>query len=248
MLKTETDTLDVDAASSVLDKQASAIKSKNKNLYSRYIKRLLDIVISFMSILLLSPVFIILSIIGSIKMKGNPFFTQIRPGYHERLFKLVKFRTMTNETDRYGKPLPDDKRLTRYGKFLRKTSLDELPELWNILKGDMSIIGPRPLLTTYLPYYKQTHDVRPGLTGLAQVNGRNSLDWNHRFQTDVEYVSNVSFCLDVKIFALTIVKVLKRGEVADDTRATEGNFAEIRKHENEKACAAQNNGGEQKQI
>lgn len=165
-------------------------------------------------------------------MKGNPFFTQERPGKDEKIFKLIKFRTMTNAKDKDGNLLSDADRLTRYGKFLRNTSLDELPELFNILKGDMSVIGPRPLLVQYLPYYtdkeKHRHDVRPGLTGLAQVNGRNSLDWEHRFECDVEYVENLSFFSDVKILLKTIQKVIQRSDVAEDTNETEGNFAEIR--------------------
>ena len=190
-------------------------------MYAKFFKRVLDVILSLLALLFLSPVLVVLTILGAMKMKGNPFFTQERPGKNEKIFKLVKFRTMTNEKDAQGNLLPDDKRLTQYGKFLRSTSLDELPELLNILVGDMSIIGPRPLLVSYLPYYNETekhrHDVRPGLTGWAQVNGRNSVEWEKRF------------ALDVKIFFMTIQKVLYRSDVAEDTDAVEGNFAEIRK-------------------
>lgn len=198
----------------------------------RYIKRILDIISSLLAIIILSPLLGMLTVIGAFEMKGNPFFTQERPGKDEKIFKLVKFRTMTNAKDKDGNLLSDADRLTRYGKFLRNTSLDELPELFNILKGDMSVIGPRPLLVQYLPYYteeeRHRHDVRPGLTGLAQVNGRNSLDWEHRFECDVEYVENLSFFSDVKILLKTIQKVIQRSDVAEDTNETEGNFAEIR--------------------
>lgn len=198
----------------------------------KYIKRILDIISSLLAIIVLSPLLGVLTVIGAFEMKGNPFFTQERPGKDEKIFKLVKFRTMTNAKDKDGNLLSDADRLTRYGKFLRNTSLDELPELFNILKGDMSVIGPRPLLVQYLPYYteeeRHRHDVRPGLTGLAQVNGRNSLDWEHRFECDVEYVENLSFFSDVKILLKTIQKVIQRSDVAEDTNETEGNFAEIR--------------------
>ena len=198
----------------------------------KYIKRILDIISSLLAIIILSPLLGMLTVIGAFEMKGNPFFTQERPGKDEKIFKLVKFRTMTNAKDKDGNLLSDADRLTKYGKFLRNTSLDELPELFNILKGDMSVIGPRPLLVESLSYYNQRekhrHDVRPGLTGLAQVNGRNSLDWEHRFECDVEYVENLSFFSDVKILLKTIQKVIQRSDVAEDTNETEGNFAEIR--------------------
>lgn len=198
----------------------------------KYIKRILDIISSLLAIIILSPLLGVLTVIGAFEMKGNPFFTQERPGKDEKIFKLVKFRTMTNAKDENGELLSDAERLTKYGKFLRNTSLDELPELFNILKGDMSVIGPRPLLVEYLSYYNQRekhrHDVRPGLTGLAQVNGRNSLDWEHRFECDVEYVENLNFFSDVKILLKTIQKVIQRSDVAEDTNETEGNFAEIR--------------------
>lgn len=204
-------------------------------MYAKYIKRMIDFVLSLLALILLSPVLLVLTVIGAVKMKGNPFFTQARPGKNGKIFKLVKFRTMTNEKDAQGKLLPDDKRLTRYGKMLRSTSMDELPELWNILKGDMSIVGPRPLLVEYLPYYNETekhrHDVRPGLTGWAQVNGRNSVEWSKRFALDVYYVNHISFALDLKIFFMTVQKVLSRSDVAENPDAEEGYFSDYRKQQ-----------------
>lgn len=213
-------------------------KVKGKEMYAKFIKRLLDLILSLCAIIVLSPVLLILTIIGAYKMKGNPFFTQERPGWHEKIFKLIKFRTMSNEKDKSGKLLPDEVRLNKYGRFLRSTSLDELPELFNICKGDMSIIGPRPLLIEYLPWYTEKehrrHDVRPGLTGWAQVNGRNNLDWDHRFETDVYYVDHISFPFDLKIFFLTIKKVLVHEDVVENTRAVEPNFAAQRREQAEK--------------
>ncbi|MBO5541877.1 MAG: sugar transferase [Acholeplasmatales bacterium] len=204
-------------------------------MYRHFFKRFYDILFSFLGIVVLSPLFIILIIVGAIVMKGNPFFTQLRPGKNEKIFKLIKFRTMTNAEDKDGNLLPDEKRLVKYGKFLRATSLDEIPELFNIFIGNMSIIGPRPLLVEYLPWYneeeKHRHDVRPGLTGLAQVSGRNNLSWNDRFKTDVRYVKSISFFMDLKIVFLTIGKVLKHSDVSEDTNKTEGNFAKIRQKE-----------------
>ena len=206
-------------------------------MYAKFIKRLLDFVLSFVALLALSPVLLILTVFGAIKMKGNPFFTQKRPGKNEKIFKLIKFRTMTCEKDENGNLLPDAQRLTRYGKLLRSTSLDELPELINILKGDMSIVGPRPLLVEYLPWYnqeeKRRHSVLPGLTGWAQVNGRNSVDWETRFKLDVEYVDNISLRKDLEILFLTVKKVFSKSDVAQDTYAAEGNFAQIRKEQAE---------------
>lgn len=178
----------------------------------KYIKRILDIISSLLAIIILSPLLGVLTVIGAFEMKGNPFFTQERPGKDEKIFKLVKFRTMTNAKDENGELLSDAERLTKYGKFLRKTSLDELPELFNILKGDMSVIGPRPLLVQYLPYYteeeRHRHDVRPGLTGWAQVNGRNNITWEEKFAWDVKYVENISFSIDVYILFKTVKNVL----------------------------------------
>ena len=194
-------------------------------MYAKYIKRIMDFVLSLGAIVALSPLLLLLTIIGVIKMKGNPFFTQERPGWHEKVFKLIKFRTMTNEKDKDGNLLPDEVRLNGYGKFLRSTSLDELPELFNICKGDMSIIGPRPLLVQYLPYYteieKQRHDVRPGLSGLAQVNGRNLIKWDQRLALDVEYVNKITFMGDVQIILKTIKKVFAKEDIVADTLTVE---------------------------
>jgi len=186
-------------------------------MYRKYIKRLLDIICALLALIVFSPLFIILMILGLINMKGNPFFIQERPGYKEKIFKLIKFRTMTNEKDEEGNLLPDELRLKKYGKFLRSTSLDELPEAINILKGDMSVVGPRPLAVQYLPYYnkeeRKRHDVKPGLSGWAQVNGRNSLNWEDKFRFDVWYVNNISFMLDVKVVFLTIKTAIKRENI-----------------------------------
>jgi lipopolysaccharide/colanic/teichoic acid biosynthesis glycosyltransferase len=202
-------------------------------MYAKCFKRVIDFLLSLIALSVLSPVLLILIIVGAIAMKGNPFFTQRRPGRREKIFRLIKFRTMTNARDKDGNLLPDDQRLCGYGKFLRSTSLDELPELFNILVGHMSIVGPRPLLVEYLPWYTETerlrHSVRPGLTGWAQVNGRNSVDWDRRFALDVEYVQNLTFRMDVKILFLTVKSVLSRSDVAEDTRVAEGNFADIRR-------------------
>ena len=183
-------------------------------MYANCLKRVIDFFCALAAIIVLSPLLVILTILGAIKMKGNPFFTQPRPGKDEKIFKLIKFRTMTNEKDAQGNLLPDDVRLNAYGKFLRSTSLDELPELFNILKGDMAVIGPRPLLVEYLPRYnseqKHRHDVRPGLSGLAQVSGRNAITWEQKFKYDVEYVNNVTFLGDVKIILTTLKKAVER--------------------------------------
>lgn len=193
-------------------------------MYSKYIKRPMDFFLSFCAIVVLSPVFLLLTVLGAIKMKGNPFFTQLRPGKNEKIFKLIKFRTMTCEKDENGELLPDEDRLTTYGKILRTTSLDELPELFNILKGDMAVIGPRPLLVQYLPLYnsfqKRRHEVRPGLSGLAQVNGRNSITWEQKFEDDVKYVDNITFLGDVKIILVTFLKVFKREGISQENNAT----------------------------
>lgn len=197
-------------------------------MYAKYFKRLIDFVLSLAAIIVLSPVLLILTVLGAIKMKGNPFFTQQRPGKNEKIFKLIKFRTMTCEKDAQGNLLPDAQRLTRYGKVLRSTSLDELPELFNILIGNMSIVGPRPLLVKYLPRYnaeqRHRHDVRPGLTGHAQVNGRNAINWEEKFKLDVEYVRNVTFFGDMKIIWQTVMSVLKREGISSETSATMEEF------------------------
>ena len=193
-------------------------------IYPRYIKRLMDFSLSLTALLVLSPILIVLTVGGAFAMKGNPFFTQLRPGKNEKIFKLIKFRTMTCEKDANGQLLPDEKRLTKYGKFLRKTSLDELPELINILVGHMSIVGPRPLLVQYLPLYntqqKHRHDVRPGLTGLAQVKGRNGLSFEERFEFDLAYIQNLSFKSDVSIILATVRTVLKREGISSNTSET----------------------------
>lgn len=203
-------------------------------MYSKFIKRTLDFLLSLLGIILLSPILSILAILVRCKLGAPVLFRQERPGKGEKIFTLCKFRTMTDKKDAQGKLLPDSERLTKFGRILRATSLDELPELLNILKGDMSIIGPRPLLASYLPYYtdeeKLRHTVRPGLTGLAQVSGRNFIDWDRRLEKDVEYVRNLSFAMDVKVVWLTVKTVLGHSdEVAEDTNAAEGNFAQIRK-------------------
>lgn len=197
-------------------------------LYRQFFKRFYDIVLSGLALILLSPILLLLTILGSIKMKGNPFFTQLRPGKKEKIFKLIKFRTMTCEKDADGNLLPDEKRLTRYGKFLRSTSLDELPELINIFIGNMSIVGPRPLLVQYLSLYneeqKHRHDVRPGLTGYAQVNGRNAISWEERFKLDVEYTNRISLFLDIAIIFKTVLAVFKREGITSETSVTMEEF------------------------
>lgn len=197
-------------------------------MYAKCFKRIFDIVLSFVALVVLSPILLILTVIGLFAMKGNPFFTQPRPGKNEVVFNLIKFRTMTCETDPEGNLLPDDVRLTKYGKFLRKTSLDELPELINILKGDMSIVGPRPLLVRYLPLYsekqKHRHDVRPGLTGLAQIKGRNGISFEERFEYDLEYIRKLSLKNDIAIIFETVITVLKHEGISSETSETMEEF------------------------
>ena len=206
-------------------------------MYRKFLKRVFDFILSLMAILLLSPIILILIIAGIINMGGNPFFTQERPGKDGKIFKLVKFKSMNNRRDENGELLPDELRLTAYGKFIRNTSLDELPELINILKGDMAIVGPRPLLVRYLTRYNATqarrHEVRPGLTGLAQVNGRNAISWEKKFKYDVEYVDNVSLFLDIKIILKTVLKVLARDGISSETSATMEEFMGQTKENNE---------------
>lgn len=201
-------------------------------MYAKYMKRLLDILLSLTILIVLSPLLLVLSILVRSKLGSPIFFQQERPGLHEKIFTMYKFRTMTDKRDAEGNLLPDKDRLTKFGKLLRATSLDELPEFFNILKGDMSFIGPRPLLVSYLPYYTETealrHTVRPGLTGLAQVSGRNFLDWDRRLAKDVEYVKGLSFQMDLKVLFLTVKVVFDRSDVAEDTSQAEGNFARIR--------------------
>lgn len=204
------------------------MKSKSNGLYCKLIKRFMDFLIAALSIIIFSPLLIILAILVRVKLGGPVIFKQERPGLNGKVFKLYKFRTMTDAKDENGNLLDDEYRLTSFGKKLRSTSLDELPELYNILKGDMSIVGPRPLLVKYLPLYsdeqKRRHDVRPGLTGLAQVSGRNAITWTEKFNKDIEYVDNVSLGLDVSIFFKTIYCVLKREGINSDSAATMEDF------------------------
>lgn len=188
--------------------------------YEKYIKRLFDLILSLLALVVLSPLLLLLTIIGTFVMKGNPFFYQRRPGENEKIFKLIKFRTMTNAKDKDGKLLSDEKRLVPYGKFLRSTSLDELPELLNIIKGDMAIVGPRPQLVRDMVFMtdeqRKRHTVRQGLTGLAQVNGRNSMTWEEKFQYDLKYIENITFINDLRILFKTVQKVIVREGIASD--------------------------------
>ena len=197
-------------------------------MYAKYIKRVLDLILSLMALIILMPLMIIIAILVRIKLGSPVIFKQERPGKNEKIFTLYKFRTMTDEKDEDGNLLPDEKRLTKFGKILRSTSLDELPELFNILKGDMSIVGPRPLLKEYLPLYneeqKHRHDVRPGLTGLAQISGRNSISWEEKFDDDIKYVNEVTFINDLRIILKTVVKVFKREGISQEGNATMGKF------------------------
>ncbi len=208
-------------------------------MYKKCIKRLLDILLSLLVLVLFCWLYLILAILVRVKLGSPILFKQARPGKDEKIFNLYKFRTMTDKRDAEGKLLPDKDRLTKFGNFLRKSSLDELPEFFNILKGDMSFIGPRPLLVEYLPYYtereKLRHTVRPGLTGLAQVSGRNTVDWDTRFEIDAQYVENLNFLMDLKVIGLTFKTVFGHtDQVAEDTNKVEGNFAQIRKERLEK--------------
>mgnify|MGYP003208064556 CR=1 FL=1 len=193
------------------------VKMVKQRIYARFIKRALDIVFSIIVLVLFWWLFLIIAIAVRIKLGSPILFKQERPGKNEKIFRLYKFRSMTNTCDKTGKLLPDTERLTAFGKFLRSTSLDELPELFNIIKGDMSIVGPRPLAVQYLPYYnkfeKQRHLVLPGLTGLAQINGRNALNWPERFAYDIQYVNKISFRMDLYIIVQTVIKVIKRNDV-----------------------------------
>ncbi|HFI0420378.1 TPA: sugar transferase [Streptococcus suis] len=199
-----------------------------KGLYEKYFKRLIDFILSLIAIILLSPVIILVSVLVYFKLGSPVLFKQERPGKDEKIFKMYKFRTMTDERDEKGELLPDCVRLTVFGKWLRSTSLDELPELFNILKGDMSIVGPRPLLSKYLPLYSEEqarrHEVRPGLTGYAQANGRNSLSWREKFSMDVKYVDNITFKGDVKIIFQTILAVSKRSGISSAESVTMEEF------------------------
>lgn len=193
------------------------MQAYKQSFYSRYVKRPLDIVLALVALLVLSPIFLIVALLVRVNLGSPVIFKQNRPGKDEQIFTLYKFRTMTEERDEHGKLLPNSLRLTKFGQFLRTTSLDELPELFNILKGDMSIIGPRPLVVEYLPYYTDQerirHSVRPGLSGLAQINGRNTIFWESRFSFDIEYVKTISFLNDLKIILKTIKQVIKRSDI-----------------------------------
>ena len=202
-------------------------------LYRLFFKRFYDVLLSGLALIVLSPILIVLTIVGAVKMKGNPFFMQQRPGKigkdgKEKIFRLIKFRTMTCEKDAEGNLLPDEQRLTNYGKILRSTSLDELPELVNVFFGEMSLVGPRPLLVKYLPLYNEEqrhrHDVRPGLTGYAQVHGRNAISWEEKFKLDVEYTRKISLFGDIKILFETVLKVFRREGISSDTSATMEEF------------------------
>jgi len=197
-------------------------------MYQNFFKRLIDFIISFVALLVLSPILVVFAILIRVKLGSPIFFRQQRPGKDEKIFEILKFRTMTDERDSEGNLLPDDVRLTKFGQFLRSTSIDELPELINILKGDMAVVGPRPLLVKYLPLYneeqKRRHSVRPGLTGLAQVNGRNAITWEQKFKYDVEYVDNITFIGDCKIVLQTALKVLQRKDISSQTSVTMEEF------------------------
>ncbi len=197
-------------------------------MYKKYLKRILDVIISFTALVVLSPLFFIIAVLISVKLGRPAIFKQERPGLHGKIFTMYKFRSMTTETDEKGQLLPDEVRLTKLGKILRATSLDELPELWNILKGEMSLVGPRPLLVQYLSLYndeqKRRHDVRPGLTGWAQVNGRNNITWNEKFKLDVWYVEHYCFYIDLKILFLTIKKVFSQEDINQEGQATAEDF------------------------
>ncbi len=207
-------------------------------MYAKCIKRILDFFLSLTALLVLSPLLLALTVIGAIEMKGNPFFMQPRPGRNEKIFRLIKFRSMTDACDDEGTPLPDAERLTRYGRFLRATSADELPELLNILAGQMALVGPRPLAVQYLPYYTaeehKRHSVRPGLTGLAQINGRNETTWEDRFAYDLQYVSSVSFRQDARILYRTAAVALGRSGIGVRGEDSLPDFDTYRKEQTEK--------------
>lgn len=208
-------------------------------MYAKYIKRILDLILSLMALIVLMPLMIIIGILVRINLGSPIIFKQKRPGKNEKIFTLYKFRTMTDKRDIDGNLLPDEYRLTKFGKFLRSTSLDELPELINIIKGDMAIVGPRPLLVEYLPYYteeeKHRHDVRPGLTGLAQVNGRNEISWEEKLKYDTEYIKEISFYSDLKIIFKTIKKTIKREDILMGNEFVVGKFIDQRKNKKERA-------------
>lgn len=204
---------------------------KKQGIYATYIKRVLDFVLSLMALIVLSPVFLILIVTGTIAMRGNPFFTQLRPGKNEKIFKMVKFRTMSNKRDSEGKLLPDDQRLNYYGKILRSTSLDELPELWNIVKGDLSIVGPRPQLVRDMVFMdanqRRRHSVRQGLTGLAQINGRNNISWEEKLKWDLKYIdAGITLKEDIRIVIKTFGKVFTRSDISTDGMETAEDYGD----------------------
>lgn len=204
---------------------------KKQGIYATYIKRVLDFVLSLMALIVLSPVFLILIVTGAIAMGGNPFFTQLRPGKNEKIFKMVKFRTMSNKRDSEGKLLPDDQRLNYYGKILRSTSLDELPELWNIVKGELSIVGPRPQLVRDMVFMdanqRRRHSVRQGLTGLAQINGRNNISWEEKLKWDLKYIdAGITLKEDIRIVIKTFGKVFTRSDISTDGMETAEDYGD----------------------
>lgn len=211
------------------------MRERKNGFYARYIKRILDIVLSLTGMVVLCPVYLVVAILVRIKLGSPVIFCQERPGKDEKIFKLYKFRSMTDERDENGELLPDSVRLTKFGRVLRSTSLDELPELYNILKGDMSLVGPRPLAVRYLPYYNEAerhrHDVRPGLTGLAQVSGRTALDWEKRFAYDLEYIEKLSIVMDVRVVLKTIQKVFFHEDIVE--AGCQGNFDDFRRQQQE---------------
>ena len=212
-------------------------------MYAKYLKRVIDFSLSLIALIVLSPLLLVLIVLGTVFMRGNPFFTQERPGKDEKIFKLIKFRTMDNRKNKEGKLLPDEVRLNKYGLFLRATSLDELPELANIVKGDMSIIGPRPLMARYLDYYteeeRKRHNVRPGLSGYAQVHGRNNVDWGERMKMDIYYAEHISFGMDVKILIDTMLIVLKREGISVEDMTNFDDFRKMQWEEERKEKAGE---------
>lgn len=213
-------------------------KTKKKGIYEKFIKRPLDAFLSMGALIVFSPILLITAVLVHMKLGSPVLFTQDRPGKDEKIFRLFKFRSMTDQRDENGKLLPDDVRLTRFGRILRSTSLDELPELINIIKGDMAVIGPRPLLVEYLPYYTEEehhrHDVRPGLTGWAQVNGRNAIhSWEERFKYDLEYVNNISLAMDLKVLFTTVIKVVKRSDIQVGSEIAVGRLDVARRENND---------------
>lgn len=210
-------------------------------MYAKYFKRVIDFSLSLIALIVLSPLLLALIVLGTVFMRGNPFFTQERPGKDEKIFKLIKFRSMDNRKNREGELLPDEVRLNKYGRFLRATSLDELPELANILKGDMSIIGPRPLMVRYLDYYteeeRKRHNVRPGLSGYAQVHGRNNVSWSERMKMDIYYAEHISFGMDVKILIDTLPMVLKREGISIEDMIDFDDFRKMQWEEERKRKA-----------